>query len=285
MSFCSAERRMETMDESKEIYEIPLKEINISKLNARHTDLETRIEELMESIKKYGLLQPIVLRGEIENPPYELIVGQRRYIAHKKLGKKTIRATFRTGLDDTQAKILSLTENMHRVDLNHADMAEAITELYKEYKKDIQKVARELGRSPQNIREYIEIDEQATTKAKELLRQRKIKKTDLKRVIDAAQGDEKKLDELLDMMPKLSKYEKDRAVEYGKSHPNATVEDIKEESSKPKIEATVILNLSPKIADALAKAERALFTDKEIIALKALSEWLRNNGFLKIGIL
>jgi ParB family chromosome partitioning protein len=273
---------METMDEPKEIYEIPLKDIRVSEFNVRHTDLEIRIEDLMESIKEHGLLQPVVLRGEYGKPPYDLIVGQRRFIAHKKLGKKTISATFRTGLNDTQAKILSLTENIHRVNLNHADMAEAITALYKEYKNDIQKVAKALGLSPQIIRDYIKIEGQATDKAKELLKQHKIKKTDLRRVIDAAQGDDKKLNELLDIMPKLSKYEKDRAVEFGRKHQNVTVKEIIEESLKPKLETTVILNLPLELADALDKAEKAIFMDRESIASKPLSEWLKNNGFLKV---
>lgn len=66
------------MDESKEIiYEIPLKDINVSESNVRHTDLESGIDELMESIKKYGMLQSIVLKGEYGKPPYDLIIGQR----------------------------------------------------------------------------------------------------------------------------------------------------------------------------------------------------------------
>jgi ParB family chromosome partitioning protein len=272
------------MDEPKEIHKIPLNQINISKLSVRHTELDIGIEDLMESIKIHGLLQPVVLGGEFGKPPYDLIVGQRRFIAHKKLGEKSILATFRTSLDDTQAKILSLTENMHRIDLNHADMAEAITTLYRVYKNDTQKVARALGLSPQTIRDYIKIEEQATDKAKELLKQHKIKKTDLRRAIDAAQGDDKKLNELLDIMPKLSKYEKDRAVEFGRKHQNATAKEIIEESSRPKLETTVIFNLPLELADALAKAEKALFIDKELIALRALPKWLKDNGFLKIGI-
>jgi len=268
------------MDESKEIYEVPLKHIKVGELNVRHTESEIGIEDLMESIEEHGLLQPIVLRGEYGKPPYDLIVGQRRFIAHKKLDKKTIRATFRTGLDDTQAKILSLTENMHRVELNHADMAEAITELYKEYKNDIQKVARLLCRSPQTIRDYIEIEEQATPKAKEMLRQNSISKKDLKRVIIAAQGDSEKADRLIDEINKLTKYEKDRAVDYGKTHQEASADEIINESMKPKREPTVILNLTMEVDEALKKAENELSMDRESIASKALSEWLKNNGFL-----
>lgn len=269
------------MEESQRIYNVNLSDISVSESNVRHTDLETGIEELMESIKKYGLLQPVVLKGELEKPPYELIVGQRRFLAHKKLRMPTIRAVFRGDLNDIQAKILSLTENMHRVDLNHADKAEAITTLYKQHDRDIKKLSRELGLSTQTIRDYIEIDEQATPKAKKLLRNRKIKRADAKRVIIMAQGDPEKADRLIDLIPKLTKYDKDRAIEYAKSNPNATAEEITKDGIQPREERIVILNLPKEVAYALDKAVRTLSMDKELIALGALSEWLKSNGFLK----
>jgi len=268
------------MDETKEIHEVPLKDIRVSKLNVRHTNLEAGIKELMESINKYGLLQPVVLKGKFGEPPYDLIVGQRRYLAHERLGMKDICAIFRSDFDDTHAKILSLTENMLRVDLNRADKAEAINALYKEYNRDIKIVAQELGLSIPTIREYIDIDEQATPKAKDMLRQNKINKTDIKRVIDAAQGDVDKADELIDEMSKLTKYEKDRAVDYGKTHQKASADEIIKESMKPKQEPTVILNLTIEVDEALNKAVEDLSMDRESVVSKALSEWLKNNGFL-----
>ena len=190
---------------SGKFYSISLRDIKISDLNVRLTDKEARIEELAESIKKHGLLQPVVLKGSYNEPPYELIVGQRRYIAHLKLGYQFIHAVFCEEEDDISLKMLSLAENMHRVDLNHADKAEAITELYLRYGKNAKKVAKELGVSEITVRDYIKIEEQATDKAKDLLRHRKVTKADVKRVIDAAQGDANKADRLLDKIAQLSK--------------------------------------------------------------------------------
>ena len=269
------------MDISKEIYEIDLNDIKISEHNVRLTGKKTGIDELAESIKKYGLLQPVVLRGSHGNPPYELIVGQRRFLAHRALRKNTIRAVFSGDLKDVEAKILSLSENMQRVELNHADKAEAITVLYLRYKRDDRRVAQELGLSLRTVRDYIKIEEQATPKAKELLRQRKVKKADVKRVIDAVQGDANKADRLLDKIPQLSKYEKSRVVNYGKSHPEASADKIIEEAKKPRLETTVILSLPKGFDNALNKATRKLSMDRESIAVRTLSEWLKNNGYLK----
>jgi len=76
------------------IYEIKLSAIQISEQNVRKTNAEKELEELMENIKKYGLFQPVVLLGNPGKPPYKLIVGQRRFLAHKRLKKETIKAVF-----------------------------------------------------------------------------------------------------------------------------------------------------------------------------------------------
>lgn len=269
------------MNLSKEIYSIPLKDIKISQFNVRLTDKKAEIEELAESIKRHGLIQPVVLRGSPEHPPYELIIGQRRFLAHQELNEKNIRAIFCGDFGDVEAKILSLGENMQRVELNHADKAEAITALYLHFHKDEGRVAKELGLHLRTVRDYIKIEEQATPKAKKLLRQGKVSRADVKRVIDAAQGDDTKADRLLDKMSTLSRYEKTRAVNYGKDHKQAPAEKIIEEAKKTKLELTVILNLSTEISDALDKAETKLSMDRQSIATKALSEWLENNGFLQ----
>jgi ParB family chromosome partitioning protein len=263
---------------SNEIREIPLKEIELSKLNVRVTDKNVGIDELAESIKKYGLLQPVILKGEYGKPPYELIVGQRRFLAHKLLKEKKIRAVFCEEDNEMKLRMLSLSENMHRAELNYSDKADAITLLYKELGRNAKKVAAELGISVPTVIEYVKLEEQATAKAKDLLKRKSIKKADVKRAISAAQGDPAKIDKLLDELPKLTRYEKDRAVNYGRKE-KATVEKIIEEAKKPKLERTVILNLNQDTDDALKRAGEKLAMDREEIAALALEEWLKENGF------
>ncbi len=208
------------------IYEIPLNDIDISNLNVRITDRKKNIDDLAKSINDCGLLQPVVLRGAYGTPPYDLIVGQRRFYAHESLKKETIQAVFRE-ISDDEAKILSLAENMQRVELNHADKAEAITSLYKKY-KTVKKVSEKIGLSEQTIREYVKLEVFATPKAKKLLRKGKVYKTDVQRVIKASQSDNKKADRLLEEMTKLTKYEQERAFEYGSKITNNTHADKKE---------------------------------------------------------
>ncbi len=94
---------------SDEIHEIRVSDIQVSSENVRHEKTDIELDDLANSIKKHGLLQPVVLRGRFEDgPPYELIVGQRRFKAHQKLGKPEIRAVFAGAMNDTQAMVRSL---------------------------------------------------------------------------------------------------------------------------------------------------------------------------------
>jgi len=270
---------------AEQIYDVPVKHISDDAktgLNVRRTDRDVGVAELAKSIEKHGLLQPIVLRGEHGKPPYELIAGHRRLAAHNHLRKTLIKARFKPrDFDDLKAKVESLVENVQRVELNHADTAEAITFMFKEYGRDAKKVAVELGLSLATVRDYIKIEEQASPHAKDLLRQKKVKKEDVKRAIAAAQGDLDKADRLLERLPLLYGHQKKRVVEYARQHPRANAEKILEEAKKARQTKTVVLDIRPDVDLALKKAEDRLYMNREEIASKALEQWLIDNGFLE----
>jgi len=266
------------------IHEVPVDDIKDTAktgLNVRRTDRDADVEELAKSIESRGLLQPILVRGEWGKPPYDLIAGHRRLAAHKLLKKKLIKARFKPpAYGDLEAKLDSLVENLHRVELNHADTAEAITFMFKKCGGDARKVARELSLPLATVRDYITIEEQASDYAKQLLRENKVKKADVKRAIVAAQGDVRKADQLLERFPDLYGHEKKRAVEYARQHPQASASTIVEEGKRARQTKTVVLDIDPDVDVALDQAEKRLYMNREEIASKALKEWLIGNGFL-----
>lgn len=265
------------------VSEVALEEIQPKDSNVR-TDLNSpnskeNLNELAENIKVNGLLQPIVLRGQEGKPPYDIIVGQRRFLAHRLLGKKTIKAVFSGEIEDINVLLLSISENMCRQEMNFEDTSNAITTLYKHFGSDDQ-VKKHTGFSIRMIRTYVKIDAQATNKIKNLIKENKISMSDAKRAIDAAQGDNHKADILIDEIVKLSKYEKKRLVESGLRNPNRKVEELLAEARQPKLEETVILNLPRKIHKALVIAAEKLSIDIEELTINTLTNWLRTNDFL-----
>lgn len=265
-----------------EIHDVEVKDINVSNLNVRLGNFKEDLDELAESIKQYGLLQPIVLRGTFGNPPYDLIAGQRRFLAHQKLRKRKIRAVFSGVISDTEALILSLVENLQSVELNHADTARAITQLYNRFGKDEREVQKQTGLSIRKIRDYIDIESQSSAKMKKMLADGKVAAPDIKRALRAAQGEIAKAEKLLDIMSTypLTKHQKKRVVEYGQEHARATAEKILQEAVKPRVEQSIIVSLPEVIRLGLEKATKALSQDPDEIVTEVLQFWLSEQGFI-----
>ena len=92
-----------------EIKEIPLKTLIIGKGQVRVRDVGKDIDELADSIKKQGLLQPIVVCESDEPGKYEILTGQRRFLAHKVLQLEKITACILDEkVDEIEAKLISV---------------------------------------------------------------------------------------------------------------------------------------------------------------------------------
>lgn len=264
-----------------EIYDVDLTQIHVSDDNVRHHDPTKDLQELADSIKRHGLLQPVVLKGEFGKPPYELIGGQRRFLAHKQILKlPKIRAVFAGKLTKNQAVVRSLVENLQRVQLSYEDTARAVTFLYEELGDD-RKVHEETGLSLRKVREFILIDAQATKPMKLALKRNKVKPADVKRAIQAAQGNLAKAEELVELIIKYkpTTHQKARLVKYGEASRTASAERILKEAMKPHVEQSLIIALPEEIRQALEKATKSLEMDPAELAARVLADWLRSEGF------
>lgn len=142
-----------------EVKEIALDLIDVSEFNARK-DLgagneDAGLHDLANSIRKIGLLSPVVVRTASEGR-YDLIVGQRRFLACRQLGMATIRATVRDDLDDASAAVVSLVENVQRADMNPIDKARAFQTIRSKYGSD-KRVSQETGVSVPTIWRYMKL--------------------------------------------------------------------------------------------------------------------------------
>jgi ParB family transcriptional regulator, chromosome partitioning protein len=267
----------------EEIYEIRVKDIRISEDNVRLSDPLKDLDELAASIKRHGLLQPVVLAGKPGHPPYSLVSGQRRFLAHEKILKwPTIRALFAGQLSKTEAVVRSLVENMQRLDLEYEDTAQAVTYLYEKLGKDEYAVQQETGLSIRRIREFVLIEARATPTMKAMLRKKELSPADVKRAIRAAQDNLKKAEELLELIVKYkpTSHQKRRLVTYGERKAGASAKRILEEAMKPHVEQNMVITLPDEVREALAKATKSLSIEPEELAAKVLSDWLRDQGFI-----
>jgi ParB family chromosome partitioning protein len=132
--------------------EIEVDKVRFAPTNVRKTNVELRIDELAKSIEEQGLLQPILVR-KIGNE-YELIAGQRRLAAITKLGNAKVPAMIIETADDKVCLMLSLLENVQRVDLDDRDRAAAIERLVDAHNGDYALVAKTLGLTEATIRTW-----------------------------------------------------------------------------------------------------------------------------------
>ena len=117
-----------------ETRDLSLEELTIGKGQVRTQDVGAEIDELARSIKAQGLLQPIVVCEARTPGKFEILVGQRRYLAHKLLGRATITARILdTRVSEGEAKAISITENLIRRKLSGKELTDGLGFLYKIY--------------------------------------------------------------------------------------------------------------------------------------------------------
>ena len=115
---------------------------------------EEALEELADSIKKYGLIQPIVVTKK--DGYYQIIAGERRWRASKKAGLSTIQAIVRED-DEKKNKEIALIENIQREDLNVVEKAMGIKLLMDDYQLTQAQVAEIVGKSRSGVANTLRI--------------------------------------------------------------------------------------------------------------------------------
>lgn len=141
-----------------QVRNIPISEITPSPLNPRKTFDPTEIVELATSIKENGLIQPITLRKTPKGSEhkYEIVCGERRYRACLSNGMETIEAVVKD-LDDKQAFVTMVLENLQRRDVDPLEEAAAIKHLYKEGGYKVAQIAKVLGKSSSFVADRIRL--------------------------------------------------------------------------------------------------------------------------------
>lgn len=137
-----------------EIKNISIQDIVPSPYQPRTIFDDERIEELCQTIKTHGVIQPIVVR--VRNNIYELIAGERRWRAVKKLGLDTIPAIVRE-FNDSQAASIALIENLQREGLTAIEEALAYQQLIDLHNLTQESLAQRLGKSQSTIANKIRL--------------------------------------------------------------------------------------------------------------------------------
>ncbi len=134
------------LEESGAIKEISVNEIVPNPYQPRRNLHEESLEELAQSIKEHGLIQPLIVTRDEESGKYQLIAGERRWRAAMMAGLSTVPVIVKE-VSPRQMLEIALVENIQRADLNPLEEAEAYRFLIEEFGLTQEEVAKRVGKS------------------------------------------------------------------------------------------------------------------------------------------
>lgn len=271
---------------SGEIRKIRVDDIESGTEQVRTEVEQEGIDELADNIKKWGLLNPITVYGPTSSGKYEVIAGQRRLLAHKKLGLEFIEARVLTNKpSDIEAKSISFVENMMRRPLRRVEARNLVLLLVRRYGGDTRAVAEQLAMPYKEVREFVAFDKLDPT-LQTMVDNGEVDLRDATKAQKAATTSDGSVDseravglarEMKALIPEAKKV----LVQKAQEEPEASIDTLVEAAKKPQKRFKVTATLEPNEYEGLKKAEKDIQAENDDeAASRGLVEWLESGGYL-----
>ena len=157
--------------EGVSVTQIPLDDLTPGQYQPRTKMHKSTLEELSQSIKEQGILQPLVVR-RLASGRFEIVVGERRWRAAQLAGANSVPAIIRDWNNEETAKI-ALIENLQREDLNALDQAKGLFRLQREFNLSQEELGASVGKSRSTVTNLLRLLS-LSTEVQELLQEGKI---------------------------------------------------------------------------------------------------------------
>jgi ParB family chromosome partitioning protein len=256
--------------------------IEIGLEQARQRSVDKDVDELAANIDRLGLINPImVFRHEDK---YELIDGQRRLLAVKKLGWEEIEAKVldRPPKDPIIAKAVSFSENFLRSDMVRRDIVDVCTALYNRY-GTMKAAAEELGLPYHKIRQYVLYD-RLPEELKKLVDEKKASLDIALKATDVATSQEGTVDveRAVNLVQEMKMLQPDQVkilAQLAEEKPSASTEEIIEEAKKPPKIIRLEVTLALRHYESLKKIAGDQGVTEGEAAARGIIEWLTREGY------
>lgn len=268
-----------------EYRDIPLDELVIGMGQVRTQSPGKGIDDLVRSIESQGLLQPIVVCPAREEGKWEILVGQRRFLAHKLLRRESIAAAV---LDERvssgEAKAISITENLIRRQLSGRELKDGILYLYNLY-GSISDVVEATGLPKDKVRDNIKYP-RLIQELKKLVDDGKVDVNAAVRAQDAATDEADAVKSefavmlALEMEP-MTGTQRQRVTKVVKARPEKRVEDVIEDAKTGAQVTQIIATVTFDTHAALQRFAREEGTNQDEAAASLIEEALVVRGLLE----
>jgi len=267
-----------TQKYDKELRTVPISKIEIwDEANTRHREITKGIDELAASIAEIGLQHPPIVQEE--NGKYKLISGQRRFLAVIQLGWKELPVlVIKEPLTLFNAKLASISENIHRKPISSSDLADVCDYLYNEL-GSMKDAAEVLGVSITTFRKYYRY-RAVPEELKALVEKKIISVFDARRLSEIVSNVEKAV-EFAKLITEFPKTKRERYFAALIDEPEIPLEYLEEQSERYKYKRVLRLYLPDKYARALGRASTTLAAEPESLGLQAVIDWLEDRGWME----
>lgn len=264
--------------------DIPLDDLVVGQGQARLSKPGKDVEELAKSIAVQGLLQPILVCEARKPGKWEILVGQRRFLAHKMLRKETIAAAVLDGrVEEGQAKAISITENLIRRKLSGKELKDGILYLYNIY-TSIDDVHEATGLPKKQISGYVKYP-RLIPELKELVDNEVVEVNVALKAQDASEDDDgSPIAEiaitLAQEMQAMNGVQRTNVVRDRRDHPDKPIEDVVEDAKTGGRVVQVIATVSAATHRAIQAyaSEEEINQDDALVGL--IEEALTGRGLL-----
>ncbi len=145
------EKNQETQAESNTLNKLSISDLSRNPYQPRQNFSEAKLEELSNSIKKNGIIQPIAVRPKKSvNGKYEIVAGERRWLAAQRAGLHEIPVTV-LDLSDVESLEVAIVENIQRDDLNPIEEAKGYKRLNEEFNYDHESISKLMSKSRSHV--------------------------------------------------------------------------------------------------------------------------------------
>lgn len=276
----------EQKKDDRELADILLDNIRVSKLNVRITDPLKEVEILAQDMRRHGLRQPIEVRrvkvsGNKEL--FDVVAGSRRTAAARMIGWKTIKAFILSDSLLEDDRLLSLSENINRVDIDPKDRAMAVLELLEKYDNDWVLLSEVLNRSiatlqywtnyfkvPEKIQVMVTGDKIGAGYARKLARYSEVVPEEMVKIA-----------EKISAIPYQDKKTKDAIIEAIKEAPKITVKEIEEKLEEREQDLAISIIFKSRVAKIIKKEGERRFEEPTQFIKSIIREYLETRGLLK----
>jgi len=264
--------------------ELQLDDLVIGHGQARTQDTGKEIDSLAESIQRLGLLQPIVVCQAREEGKWEILAGQRRFLAHKSLKRDTIYAAI---LDErvvpAQAKAISITENLLRRQLSGKDLMDGITFLYNHY-GTMKHVQEATGLPHRTISDNVKYP-RLHARLKELVNDGKVDINAAIKAQDAAADENDEVDpdvavQLATELQSMGSVQRKKFADVKAAHPELPHDEAVEKAKSAAKVVQVIATLAESVHSALQRYAREESRNQDDAAGELIEKALVEHGYI-----